>query len=206
MARYTGAKNRIARRFGVNVFGRTRNPMAHKAHPAGMHGAKRKKKSDFGVQLEEKQKLKAAFGMLSEKQLHKYFKLASKRHENTPEIFIQLLETRLDVMVYRLRFASTFFGAHQLVSHGHVTVDGKKVDIRSFQVKPGMVVAVNEKSKKMKAVVESMQNASRSVPEYMELNESAMSGRLLQLPSIGSVPMPLEVNIPMVCDFLAHAG
>ncbi len=206
MARYTGAKNRIARRFGVNVFNRTRNPMAHKANPAGMHGAKRKKKSDFGVQLEEKQKLKAAFGMLSEKQLNKYFKLASSRHGNTPEIFMQMLESRLDVVVFRLRFAATFFGAQQLVAHGHITVDGKRVDIRSFQVRPGMVVAVKEKSKKMKSVVESLQNGSRTVPEYIELNEANMSGKMLQLPSIGSIPMPIEVNIPMVCDFLAHAS
>ncbi len=206
MARYTGAKNRIARRFGVNVFNRIRNPMAHKPNPAGMHGAKRKKKSDFGVQLDEKQKLKAAFGMISEKQLHKYYKEASRRHGNTPEIFMQMLESRLDVVVFRLRFASTIFAAQQLISHGHILVDGKKVDIRSFRVQPGMVVSVKEKSKKLKSVVESVQNASRSVPEYLELNEADFAGRMLQLPSMGSIPLAVEVNLPMVCDFLAHAG
>ncbi|MGR3951929.1 MAG: 30S ribosomal protein S4 [Chlamydia sp.] len=206
MARYTGAKNRIARRFGVNMFGRTRNPMTHKAHPAGMHGAKRKKKSDFGVQLEEKQKLKAAFGMLSESQLNKYFKLASKRHGNTPEIFMQFLESRLDIVVFRLKFASTFFGAQQLVAHGHITVDGKRVDIRSFQVRPGMVIAVKEKSKKMKSIVESIQSGSKMVPEYIEVNEADMSGKMMNLPSIAAIPMPIAVNIPMVCDFLAHAS
>lgn len=206
MARYTGAKNRIARRFGVNVFGRTRNPMAHKAHPAGMHGAKKKKKSDYGVQLEEKQKLKAAFGMLSEKQLHRYFKLASLKHGNTPEIFMQMLELRLDMVVFRLGFASTIFGAQQLVAHGHITVNGKRVDIRSFQVRPGMVVSVKEKSKKMPAVLASFQSGARTVPEYIQLNEADMSGQVMQMPSIAAISIPLEVNIPMVCDFLAHAG
>src|SRR6202521_4800242 len=133
MARYTGNKNRIARRFGANVFGRSRNPLLHKPNPPGMHGARRRKKSDYGVQLEEKQKLKAIYGMLSEKQLVNYFKKAQKKQENTVHLFIEMLECRLDTVVYRLKFAPTIFAAQQLVAHGHILVNGKKVDIRSFQ-------------------------------------------------------------------------
>ncbi|MCB1149554.1 MAG: 30S ribosomal protein S4, partial [Chlamydiia bacterium] len=153
MSRYTGNKNRVARRFGVNIFGRKRNPLLHKPNPPGVHGARRRKKSDFGLQLEEKQKLKAVYGMLSEKQLVRYFKEAQRQGGVTPTVFTQLLECRLDSVVYRLGFAGTIFGAHQLIAHGHIEVDGKKVDIRSFNVKPGMKVSIREKSRKMKPII-----------------------------------------------------
>ena len=206
MARYRGAKNRIARKFGINIFGRAKNPLAHKPHPPGMHGAKRKKQSDYGVQLQEKQKLKAVYGMVSESQLRKYFVEASSKHQNTPEVFMQLLECRLDVVAYRLRFASTIFAAQQLVSHGHLSVDGKKVTIRSFQVRPGMVIAVKQKSKGCKAIIDSIKNATRSVPDYLDCNEGDMTGKLLALPVIAAINLPLEINIPMVCDFIAHGN
>jgi small subunit ribosomal protein S4 len=206
MARYRGAKNRVARRLGVNVFGRSKNPLAHKPHPPGMHGAKRKKKSDYGVQLEEKQKLKAAFGMVSESQLCRYFEAAARRHQNTPELLMQRLECRLDNVVYRLRLAPTIFAAQQLVSHGHICVNGKRVNIRSFEVRPGMVISVQDKSKQCKVIVDSIKNSNRSVPEYLELNEAELSGKLLSLPALAAIPTPLDINIPMVCDFIAHKG
>ena len=206
MARYRDAKNRIARRLGVNVFGRAKNPLVHKAHPPGMHGAKRKKKSDYGVQLEEKQKLKAAFGMISEAQLRRYFAQAARKHRNTPELLMQRLECRLDTIVYRLRLAPTVFAAQQLVSHGHVRVNGKRVNIRSFEVKPGMVISIQDKSKQCKIITEAVKNANRSLPDYLELNEADLSGKLLSLPSIGSIPLPLDIDVPMVCDFIAHNG
>lgn len=143
MARYRGPKNRIARRFAANIFGKARNPMLHKQHPPGMHGAKRKKKSDYGAQLEERQKLKAVYGMLSQKQLVNAYQKALLRTGNTAQLFLASLECRLDNIVYRLRFASSIFGAQQLVSHGHIQVNGKKVDRRSFVVQPGMVVSIN---------------------------------------------------------------
>ncbi len=204
MARYTGPKNRVARRFGVNIFGRARNPLIHKSHPAGMHGMKRKKKSDFGVQLEEKQKLKAIYGMISEKQLLRYFHEAASKHLNTPELFIQRLETRLDVVVWRLKLASTIFAAQQLVSHGHILVNGKRVDIRSFQVKPGAVVSVKESARKMKIIVDSIESGSRNVPAYYEVQENGFAGKLLAFPSFADISLPLDINLPMICDFLAH--
>jgi len=204
MARFTGNKNRIARRYGVNIFGRTRNPLLHKPNPPGVHGARRRKKSDYGLQLEEKQKLKAIYGMLSEKQLVGYYKKAVQMEGNTAEFFTQLLECRLDNIVYRLKLAPTIFGAHQLVSHGHILVDGKKVDRRSFQVKPGMIISVKEKSRTMKSINEAVES-SRSVPEYLSIDKSNFSGQLLAAPMHTQMPWPIEISMPVVCDFLAHS-
>lgn len=204
MARYTGNRNRIARRFGVNIFGRVRNPLIHKPNPPGVHGARRKKKSDFGLMLDEKQKLKAIYGMLSERQLVNYYKKALRVQGNTPLLFAQMLESRLDVVVYRLKMAGTIFGAHQLVSHGHILVDGKKVDIRSFHVRPGMVISVKEKSRQVKSINEALDSPMKEVPEYLSLDRTGFSGQLLALPSVEQLPWPIEINLPEVCDFLAH--
>ncbi|MBS0627864.1 MAG: 30S ribosomal protein S4 [Verrucomicrobia bacterium] len=204
MVRYTGPKNRIARRFGVNIFGRARNPLLHKPNPAGMHGAKRKKKSDYGSQLEEQQKLKAVYGMLTGKQLIRYFKEAEASKTNTPQAFIERLECRLDNVVYRMKFASTIFGAQQLVSHGHVLVNGKKVDRRSFYVRPGMTISIKQKSQNMPLVKDSIVAGGRDLPEYISVSTDQFSGQLLSSPHIDQVPFPLPVNVPLICEFLAH--
>lgn len=206
MARYTGNRNRIARRFGVNIFGRTRNPLLHKPNPPGVHGARRRKKSDYGVQLEEKQKLKAIYGMLSEKQLINYFKKAARMQANTAATLAEFLECRLDNIVYRLKFAGTIFGAQQLVSHGHILVNGKKVDRRSFYVRPGMTISVKEPSRKMKAINESLDNGNRNVPDYLTLDRDGFSGQLMQSPLAEQMPWPLELNLHEICDFLAHTS
>ena len=205
MVRYTGHKNRIARRYGVNIFGRKRNPLLHKPNPPGMHGARRRKKSDYGLQLEEKQKLKAIYGMLTEKQLVGSYKKAAALEENTAHQFAEMLECRLDNIVYRLKFGSTIFAAQQLVSHGHILVDGKKVDRRSFQVKPGMIVSVKPKSRKMKAVNEAMDSPVRSIPEYLSADPAHHSGELMARPQPQQMPWPIEINLPLICDFLAHS-
>lgn len=204
MSRYTGNKNRVARRFGTNIFGRARNPLLHKPNPPGVHGARRRKKSDFGLQLEEKQKLKAIYGMLSEKQLVAYYKKALSKAGNTAQHFAEMLECRLDTVVYRLKFGSTIFASHQLVSHGHILVDGKKVDRRSFQVRPGMVISIKEKSRKVKAINESLDGASRAVPEYLSLARDQFSGQLVAPPAQEQMPWPIEINLSEICDFLAH--
>lgn len=204
MARYIGNKNRIARRFGVNIFGRARNPLIHKPNPPGMHGARRRKKSDYGVQLEEKQKLKALYGMLSEKQLVGYFKKALRLTGNTANHLAEMLECRLDNVVYRLKLAPTIFAAHQLVSHGHILVDGKKVDRRSFYVRPGMVISVKEKSRKMKTISEALDNPTKNVPEYLSLDRDNFAGTLMASPLPEQLPWPIEVSLPEICDFLAH--
>ena len=206
MARYRGPKNRIARKFAANIFGKARNPMLHKQNPPGMHGAKRKKKSDCGVQLDERQKLKAVFGMISQKQLVNAYKKATLTKGNTAQLFLEQLECRLDNVVYRLRFAASIFGAQQLVSHGHVQVDGKKVDRRSFQVRPGMVVSVKPASRQMKAILMAQENVSRDLPEYISLGEDKFSGQLLSSPQLDQVPLPIPINIPLVCEFIAHTS
>lgn len=203
MARYRGPKNRIARKFGANVFGRVRNPLIHKPNPPGVHGARRRKKSDYGLQLEEKQKLKTVYGMISESQLKKYYKQATKRG-STADNLIASLECRLDVVVYRLKLAPTIFAAHQLVSHGHILVNGKKVDIRSFRVQPGMKVAIKEKHLNNKIVQESLQNTAREVPEYYNFDIKKGEGELLVIPQADQVSHPLTINLPVICDFLAH--
>ncbi len=205
MARYTGPKNRIARRLGANIFGRSRNPLAHKAHPPGQHGAKRKKKSDYGVQLEEKQKLRASYGMLSQKQLVGYYRQAALLPQNTQDAFISMLESRLDILVYRLRFGLTIFHAQQLVAHGHILVDGKKANRRSFQVRPGMTISIREKSKTNPLVKQSLERTAVEVPSYLTLDTAKMSGQLLAEPHLDQVPLPIPVNIAVVCEFLAHS-
>ncbi len=205
MSRYTGPKNRIARRFGVNIFGRLRNPLLHKPNAPGMHGAKRKKKSEYGTQLEEKQKLRAVYGMLTQKSLVNSFRKALNMPGATAHNFLQILECRLDNLVYRLRFASTIFAAQQLVSHGHVLVNGKKVDRRSFQVKPGMTLSIREKSQKMKAIAEAKGNIHREIPGYLSTHEE-FSGKLEMLPELDQISLPLPINIPLVCEFLAHTN
>jgi small subunit ribosomal protein S4 len=206
MARYRGPKNRIARRFGANIFGRARNPLLRKPNPPGQHGARRRKKSDYGVQLEEKQKLKACYGMLLEKKLVTLFKQAEREKGVTSELFMQKIECRLENVVYRLRLARTIFGAQQLVAHGHILVDGKKVDIRSYCVKPGQVISVKEKSKNSKAILESVELAQQTTPDYMEFDKEKLSGKLTMLPTLEQIEgqLPIPVNIPVVCEFISH--
>ena len=206
MARFIGKKNRIARRFGVNIFGRSRNPLLHKPNPPGMHGLVGAKNQILAYSLKrEKQKLKAVYGMLSEKQLVRTYKKALCLAGNTANHFAEMLECRLDNIVYRLKLASTIFAAQQLVSHGHVLVDGKKVDRRSFQVRPGMIVSIKEKSRKIKAIQESLESAMHSVPDYLTLDKDACSGQLLASPLPDQMPWPIEIRLPEICDFLAHS-
>ncbi|MEC8306954.1 MAG: 30S ribosomal protein S4 [Chlamydiota bacterium] len=207
MSRYTGPKNRIARRFGVNIFGKKRNPLIHKLHPPGAHGPKRKKKSDseFGLQLMEQQKIKAVYGMLSKKQLVKYYEQSLSQPGNTNHLLLQKLETRLDNIVYRLGFAATIFQARQLVTHGHIRVDSKKVDIPSFAVRPGMNLSLSEKAQKMKQIQQAL-NSQESLPEYLTCDAKKMEGELIAIPNEEAIEHPLPINVALVCEFLAHNG
>jgi small subunit ribosomal protein S4 len=205
MSRYTGPKNRIARRFGANIFGKARNPLLHKPNPAGMHGAKHKKKSDYGILLEEQQKLKAVYGMMSRKQLLKAYTTALKQHGNTDHNLLSILESRLDNVVYKLRFASTIFAAQQLISHGHIRVNGKKVDRKSFKVTPGMTISLSEKASKMAVVKAAQEATAREIPAYLELPEPS-TGKMITIPQYDQISLPIVINISHVCEFLAHAS
>ncbi|SYX08503.1 BS5,30S ribosomal protein S4,ribosomal protein S4,S4 domain [Chlamydia poikilotherma] len=207
MARYCGPKNRIARRFGANIFGRSRNPLLKKPHPPGQHGMQRKKKSDYGLQLEEKQKLKACYGMILEKQLVKAFKEVINKQGSVTKMFLERFECRLDNMVYRMGFAKTIFAAQQLVAHGHVLVNGRKVDRRSFFLRPGMQVSLKEKSRKLHSVQESLENKDESsLPSYISIDKSGFKGELLMSPEQDQMEaqLPLPVDISVVCEFLSH--
>ncbi len=203
MARYTGPKNRIARRFGTNIFGRLRNPLLHKPNPPGMHGAKRKKKSDFGLQLDEQQKLKAVYGMLSHKQLLRYYKEAIRKEGNTAHILMQLLESRLDNVLHKMGLASTIFHAHQLIAHGHVLVNGKKVDVRSFRVRQGDEISLREKAVNNPIVKQAL-SLSREIPEYLSVEREKGKGVVSSVPQFDQIALPLPINVALVCEFLAH--
>ncbi|AEB41317.1 30S ribosomal protein S4 [Chlamydia pecorum] len=206
MARYCGPKNRIARRFGANIFGRSRNPLLKKPHPPGQHGMQRKKKSDYGLQLEEKQKLKACFGMILEKQLVKAFREVVNKGD-VAKLFLERFECRLDNMVYRMGFARSIFAAQQLVAHGHVLVNGKRVDRRSFFVRPGMQISLKEKSKRLQSVKDALEAKDESsLPSYISLDKANCKGELLLSPEQDQIEaqLPLPINVAVVCEFLSH--
>lgn len=204
MSRFLGKKNRIARKFGVNIFTRKKNPVARRPYGPGQHGNKKgKKRSEFGQQLHEKQKLAYSYGGIPLNTLSRYYKEALGKPGNAVDHFIHILESRLDVLVYRLKFSPTIFGAQQLVSHGHILVDGKKVDIRSFRVKPGQKISIKEKSRSLPLVQEGL-NSSRDLPSYSTFDPLSFEGQLLCFPSSDQVPFVLPIDVAQVCGYLAY--
>ncbi|MCA6251150.1 MAG: 30S ribosomal protein S4, partial [Phenylobacterium sp.] len=166
MSKRHSAKYKIDRRMGENIWGRPKSPINQRAYGPGQHGQRRKQKtSDFGLQLRAKQKLKGYYGNLTEKQFSRTYAEAARRKGNTAETLIGLLEARLDAVVYRAKFVPTVFAARQFVNHGHVTVNGKRVNIASYRVKVGDVVQVRERSRNMALVLEALQSAERDTPD-----------------------------------------
>ncbi|RYD85533.1 MAG: 30S ribosomal protein S4 [Verrucomicrobiaceae bacterium] len=184
MARYTGPKDKLSRRFGVALFGPTK-ALEHKNYPPGMHGPKgsRRKHSDYSLALAEKQKLRFQYGVL-ERQFRRYFQTALTRRGVTGEILLQLLETRLDNIVFRLGFASSRSAARQLVCHGHVQVNGRKVDISSFNVRPGDTVSIKEKASSRTLATRNMELTQITpVPDWLSVDKDAFSGKLARIPT-----------------------
>lgn len=184
MARYTGPKDKISRRFGIPIFGPTK-ALEHKNYPPGMHGPKgsRRKQSDYSVALAEKQKLRYQYGIL-ERQFRRYFQTALTRRGVTGEILLQLLETRLDNIVFRLGFASSRSAARQMVCHGHVQVNGRKVDISSYNVKPGDNITVKDKPGSRSLAARNLDLTQISpVPDWLTLNKDQFSGVVGRVPS-----------------------
>ena len=183
MSKRHSAKYKLDRAMGENLWGRSKSPVNKRSYGPGQHGQRRKGKlSDFGLQLRAKQKLKGHYGDISEKQFRKTYDEAARRKGNTSENLIGLLESRLDAIVYRGKFVPTPFAARQFVNHGHVTVNGKRVNIPSYQVKPGDVVQVRERSRNMALVLEALQSAERDTPDYIELDPKGMSARYIRIP------------------------
>jgi small subunit ribosomal protein S4 len=184
MARYTGPKDKLSRRFGVPLFGTTK-ALEQKNYPPGMHGPKgsRRKTSEYATALAEKQKLRFQYGVL-ERQFRRYFQTALTRRGVTGEILLQLLETRLDNVVFRLGFASSRSAARQMVSHGHVQVNGRKVDVSSYDVRPGDTVTVKEKPNSRSLAARNMELTQITpVPDWLTVNKEQFSGQVTRIPS-----------------------
>jgi small subunit ribosomal protein S4 len=203
MARYTGPTAKISRRFGVELFGASK-AFARRPFPPGQHGARagRKKKSDYGIMLAEKQKLRFMYGVL-EGQFRKYYEEASRRRGVTGDILLQLLETRLDNIIYRLNFATTRAAARQMVSHGHVTVNGKKVNIASFCCKPGDVISVAAKARSQALANRFVElAASATTPDWLEVDTAKLTGKVTRIPSVEEIA-PI-VNVQLIVELYSR--
>ena len=194
MARYTGPKTKIARKFGEAIFGPDK-VLSKKNYPPGQHGnSRRRKTSEYGIQLREKQKAKYTYGVL-EKQFRNLYEKAKRTKGITGVILMQLLESRLDNVVYRLGMSPTRAGARQLVSHRHITVDGKVVNIPSYHIRPGQVVAVREKDKSMEVITNSLQGFNHSKYPWIEWTETSMSGVFLHIPEREDIPENIKEQL-----------
>src|SRR5271168_1830586 len=204
MSKRQSAKYKIDRRMGENIWGRPKSPVNQRSYGPGQHGQRRRQKiSDFGLQLRAKQKLKGYYGTLTEKQFAGTYKDAARKRGNTAEALVGLLESRLDAVVYRAKFVPTVFAARQFVNHGHVLVNGKRVNIASYRVKAGDVVSVRERSRNMALVLEALQLAERDVPDYLEVDPKAMSVKYIRTPELAEVPYPVKMEPNLVVEFYA---
>ncbi|WP_179379176.1 30S ribosomal protein S4 [Jannaschia marina] len=205
MTKRTSAKYKIDRRMGENIWGRAKSPVNRREYGPGQHGQRRKGKlSDFGLQLRAKQKLKGYYGDLTEKQFKRIFAEAARVKGDTGENLIGLLERRLDAVVYRAKFVPTIFAARQFVNHGHVTVNGKKVNIASYRVKEGDVIAVRDKSKQLALVLEATQMAERDVPDYVEADHSKLTATFVRTPGLTDVPYAAVMEPNLVIEYYAQ--
>ncbi|WP_158966345.1 30S ribosomal protein S4 [Chachezhania sediminis] len=204
MTKRTSAKYKLDRRMGENIWGRAKSPVNKREYGPGQHGQRRKGKlSDFGLQLRAKQKLKGYYGDLTEKQFRRIYADAERVHGDTGENLIGLLERRLDAVVYRAKFVPTMFAARQFVNHGHVTVNGKRVNIPSYRVKEGDVIEVRDRSKQMAAILEATQLAERDVPDYMDVDHSKLTATFVRTPALGDVPYAVMMEPHLVVEFYA---
>jgi small subunit ribosomal protein S4 len=202
MSKRHSAKYKLDRVMGENLWGRPKSPVNKRSYGPGQHGQRRKNKvSDFGVQLRAKQKLRGYYGNITEKQFSKIYEEADRRKGNTSENLIALLETRLDALVYRAKFVPTVWAARQFVNHGHVLVNGKRVNIASYRVKAEDVVEVRERSRNMALVLEALQSPERDVPDYIDLDPKAMKARLVRLPELAEVPYPVKMEPNLVVEY-----
>jgi len=204
MSKRLSAKYKIDRRMGENIWGRPKSPINQRAYGPGQHGQRRKSKvSDFGLQLRAKQKLKGYYGNLTEKQFSRTYQEAARRKGNSSENLIALLESRLDAVVFRAKFTPTVFSARQFVNHGHVLVNGTRVNIASYRVKPGDVISVRERSRNMALVLEAMQLSERDVPDYVQVDPRTMSATFVRRPELAEVPYAVKMEPNLVVEFYA---
>ena len=205
MSKRIRAKHKIDRRLGLNLWGRSKSPFNKRAYGPGQHGrTRRKKPTDFGTQLFAKQKLKGYYGNMTERQFRRYYDEAVRRKGDTSETLIELLERRLDAVVYRSKYVPTVFAARQFVNHGHVKVNGRAVNIPSYLVKDGDLIEVREKGRNMALVIEALASPERDIPDYIEVDPKAMKTRFVRAPKLEDVPYPTQMEPNLVVEFYSR--
>ena len=205
MSKRSSAKYKIDRRMGQNIWGRPKSPVNRREYGPGQHGQRRKSElSDYGVQLKAKQKLKGYYGDISEKQFRGVYEEAIRLKGDSGANLIGLMERRLDAVIYRAKFVPTIFAARQFVNHGHIKVNGRRVNIPSFKVKPGDVVEVKEASRQLPLVLEATALGERDVPDYIEVDHSKMTAKMTRIPGLGEVPYPVMMEPHLVVEFYSR--
>ena len=205
MTKRLNSKHKVDRRLKVNLWGRPKSPFNSRAYPPGQHGqTKNSKPSDFGIQLQAKQKLKSYYGNINERQFRNIYKKAIMKKGDTAENLIGLLERRLDAVVYRSKFSTTIFSARQLINHGHIKVNGKRVNISSYQLKEDEMVEISEKSKKLEFIDVALANKERDVPEYLQLDEKNKKVKFVRTPKFEEVPYPVVMEPNLVIEYYSR--
>jgi small subunit ribosomal protein S4 len=204
MTKRVTAKHKIDRRLGVNLWGRPKSPVNRRGYGPGQHGQQRSKPSDYGIQLRAKQKLKGYYGNINERQFRRLYEEAVRRRGDTSENLIELLERRLDAVVYRMKFVATVFAARQFVNHGHVQVNGKRVNIPSYQLRDGDEITVVGRMKDNVNLALAIQSNERDVPDYVEANHKDLKGRFIRGPKLADVPYPVSMEPNLVVEFYSR--
>lgn len=205
MTKRIQAKHKIDRRLGENVWGRPKSPINKRESRPGQHGERRMGKlSDFGQQLRAKQKLKGYYGNISERQFRRLYGEATRLKGSTSEQLIGLLERRLDAVVYRAKFVPTVFAARQFVSHGHIKVNGKRVNIPSYRVREGDVIEIRDKAREMPMVIEALKSGERDTPDYLDVDGSKCTAKFIRIPSLADVPYPVQMEPNLVVEFYSR--
>jgi small subunit ribosomal protein S4 len=205
MTKRLTSKYKLDRRMGENIWGRPKSPVNKRSYGPGQHGQRRARKlSDYGTQLQAKQKLKGYYGNITERQFRKYYHEAARRQGDTGENMIGLLECRLDAVVYRAKFVPTPFAARQLVNHGHVKVNGRRVTIPSFQVKETDAIELTAKARDMALVIDASKSAERDVPDYVNADHSKMTAKLLRTPKLSDVPYASQMQPHLIVEFYSR--
>jgi small subunit ribosomal protein S4 len=205
MTKRLTSKYKLDRRMGESIWGRPKSPVNKRSYGPGQHGQRRARKlSDYGTQLQAKQKLKGYYGNITERQFRKYYHEAARRQGDTGENMIGLLECRLDAVVYRAKFVPTPFAARQLVNHGHVKVNGRRVTIPSFQVKETDAIELTAKARDMALVIEASKSGERDVPDYVNADHSKMTAKLLRTPKLSDVPYASQMQPHLIVEFYSR--
>ena len=205
MTKRLKSKHKVDRRLKVNLWGRPKSPFNSRNTPPGQHGNKRHSRpSDYGIQLQAKQRLKSYYGNINERQFRNFYRKAIKKRGDTVENLVGLLEKRLDIIVYRAKFALTVFSSRQLINHGHITVNGKKVNIPGYQLKEEDTIELKEKSKKLASVDVSLASKERDVPEYLQLDEKQKKIKFVRTPKFAEVPYPVLMEPNLVIEYYSR--